>query len=108
MDMGWTGIFMETPVGQRNVREILEKEFYPGVKIVKVGQETAWGIVDSEISPHLKNLIVCILWRSEEGEFRYKEMDETMGPFFYDVPQCLLDLPCEHASNEWRDKARRA
>lgn len=41
--------------------------------------------------------------------FGYKDMDETMGPYYHDCPARILDLltPTESAyANEWRAKCR--
>ena len=41
--------------------------------------------------------------------FGHKEIDETMGPFYYDCPKSILDLlaPTENVSaNEWRKYCR--
>lgn len=49
---------------------------------------------------------------SDYVEFYYKEMDESLGPFYYDMPARMLDLLDELAPNPtgqakgWRDACR--
>ena len=40
----------------------------------------------------------------------YKDMDETMGPYYYDCPKAILDMltPTDNdTANEWREACRR-
>jgi len=42
-----------------------------------------------------------------DGEFGYKDMDETMGPFYYDCPNTILKLlsPTDNEyAKTWREK----
>ena len=48
---------------------------------------------------------VVVLTSMRDGMFCYKDMDETMGPFYYDCPTSILKLltPTENeTANKWR------
>ena len=48
-----------------------------------------------------------ILTQTQNGEFFYKDMDETVGPYNYNCPESILKLlsPTENKlANEWREK----
>lgn len=47
--------------------------------------------------------------RENYFNFGYKDMDETMGPYSYDCPACILDLLTEtenEYAKKWREKCR--
>jgi len=49
------------------------------------------------------------LTNTRNGEFSYKDMDETCGPCYYDCPESILKLLTSTESewaNEWRAKCR--
>lgn len=53
--------------------------------------------------------IVCDLLRYVDGEWGYKDMEESMHPYFYSCPLKYLDLvPIEQYGGhaEWRDLVR--
>ena len=55
-------------------------------------------------------ILCCLLERSPDG-WGYKDMDETMGPCYYDCPLQFLDLASPpptpgYYSPEWREKVR--
>lgn len=53
--------------------------------------------------------IVCDLLRYEQGAWGYKDMDESMHPFYYSCPLKYLDLvPLEQfgGNAEWRNLVR--
>lgn len=48
---------------------------------------------------------LIVLTDARNGEFAYKDMDETMGPFYYDCPNSILRLltPTKNErANNWR------
>lgn len=74
--------------------------FYAAVEQVnkETGERQVWAAV-----------IKVTQTRGEFG-FCYKDMDETMGPYYYDCPAKILDLltPTESEyANEWRARCRR-
>ena len=113
--MGWTGVYTAMPRTINAVREFLEEEL--DVKIVSMKFGRAWGIItektiknrwpkDGKDRSYLINLIVCILWRQTAAEIMYKDMDESVGPFYYDIPMKWINLPCKVANQKWREKVR--
>jgi hypothetical protein len=56
-----------------------------------------------------ENWIACNLleyWRKPCEGWAYKDMDESMGPFYYSCPLGYLDLAPEKNA-EWREKVRK-
>lgn len=50
-----------------------------------------------------KNVIFCYLLSKNEGEWGYKDMSESCGPFQYNCPLKFLKM-APVADQEWRDK----
>lgn len=53
--------------------------------------------------------IACDLLRCQQGEWGYKDMEESMHPYFYSCPLKYLDLvPIEQygGNSEWRELVR--
>lgn len=66
-------------------------------------------VKDGQSSEPEQRWISCDLLRCEAGEWGYKDMEESIHPFFYSCPRGYLDLvPIEkyggHA--EWRELVR--
>lgn len=59
------------------------------------------------LAPDLKGQvrIFFFLLKKSDGCWAYKDMDESMGPFYYDVPLDWLEKALE-VSPEWREKVR--
>lgn len=87
------------------------------------GQYGKWEVLKSSIKgsvyyaavrktrPSGESHVFCAICLTavEKGEFYYKDMDESMGPGYYDCPASILDLlsPTENKSAlEWRQKCR--
>jgi len=76
--------------------------YYAAVEEIRDGERTVFAAV-------------CITGGADRYDpyfnFSYKDMDETMGPGYYDCPKGILDLltptDSEYA-NEWRRKCREA
>jgi hypothetical protein len=57
---------------------------------------------------------VVVLTSRKRGEFGYKDMDESMGPYYYDMPLRMLDQlealaplrPDDINAQAWRDRVR--
>lgn len=58
-----------------------------------------WTVEEFEGTP----FIALYLLRTERGRAGYKDMTESMHPYYYDCPLSLLDK-APAASKEWRDK----
>ena len=53
--------------------------------------------------------ITCYLLKKTNGHWGYKDMDETVGPFYYSCPLSYLDAagdPSNELSARWRKKVR--
>jgi hypothetical protein len=58
-----------------------------------------------ERGPSDTPIICCYLLATKKGRAGYKDLTESMEPYYYDCPLALLDLaPVAHES--WRDKVR--
>ena len=104
--MGWTGIdmYMATP---KDRQRYLDDQFnYKDNRVIKSTMRgtTYYAVINS---PKYGNFAVVCLTKYSRGEFAYKDMDETMGPYAYDFPVSWLKLlsPTDNKyANEWRKK----
>jgi len=58
-----------------------------------------------------KKSIFVFLINKEGGEWGYKDMHESMGPYYYEVPLKMLkaaDPPENETAQNWREKVRKA
>ena len=58
-----------------------------------------------------KKSIFVFLINKEGGEWGYKDMHESMGPYYYEVPLKMLkaaDPPQNETAQNWREKVRKA
>jgi len=66
---------------------------------------------DGERDPAWPAFIGCYLLECQLGYgWGYKDMDETMGPYYYTCPVSYLDLagePRNDAARKWREQVRR-
>ena len=74
--------------------------YYAAIKRTKFATET-------EPEQSLVFAIVCLTSTNMKDyhSFSYKDMDESMGPYYYDCPKSILDLlsPTDNESaNQWR------
>jgi len=77
------------------------------------GESVLWAV--HELGPEHKEspglrFIVCYLIGHDRGLYGYKEMGETMGPFYYSCPLSFLDMvPEPEGENvkEWRERVRK-
>lgn len=57
-----------------------------------------------------KKLIVLCLIQKSEGQYGYKDIDETMGPYYYDCPLSFIkeaDEPYNDSARNWREKVKK-
>jgi hypothetical protein len=107
--MGWTGEHGNGPGrSAEDLKAYFEKEF--GLPIVKgaVRGGVYYAAVQSARKPGCVFGLV-VLMETSDGEFRYKEMSEEMGPYYFDCPESVLDelTPTEDKTAEtWRAKCR--
>jgi len=50
--------------------------------------------------------ILCDLLGKNDGDWGYKGMDESMGPYYYSCPLPYLDMVPQVADANWREKVR--
>lgn len=115
--MGWS--YSHKPKGQ-TVRSFLEERFNC------VNDTGSWKILDCKSSIHEAYLalevihtgkerrvigVVCLLGYDKKSDynFGFKEMDESMGPYYFNCPASILDklTPTDNdQSLKWRAKCR--
>lgn len=115
--MGWTGI----PGNYRNesMKEAFEKVIVHGdYKDVCVDYavrgNTAYMVIEyvkKETHERVRTIVVFLL-RKSMYEFTYKDMDESMGPYYYDCPMRLLKKvegfePINENARKWREEVKR-
>lgn len=115
--MGWTSYPL--PYGENTDSELKNKlrngwtddsrEFpYMTVKSSGHGDRVLYGAVKN---PDGTVWAAVFLGKTENGEFVYKDMDETVGPCYYDAPAKLLKMltPTDNKiANAWRDQCWKA
>lgn len=72
---------------------LIGNTYYAAMRSAKTGQ--VWALV--------------VLVDFSNNEFGYKDMDETMGPCYYDCPISILNLLSQTTNQfalEWREKCR--
>lgn len=107
--MGWTSYFAtHYKNGKLDKKAELDEEFSShNQKILKsqmVGS-TYFAAIQNEFTK--ETWAAIILTRTQNGEFFYKDMDETVGPYNYNCPKAILKVlsPTENKlANEWREK----
>lgn len=115
--MGWTYTYKPKNV---SVRQFFEERFNYNEDDGKYGKIIDCAVVNLrtayiayEIGDALGKreviAIVCALdyKPNDYYNFGYKDMDESMGPYYYDCPERILKLltPTEHEwAKEWREK----
>ena len=115
--MGWTGI----QYFGGNRKEILQNEFFHETESVRqelidcsLRGSTIYGIyrhTDKQTGKQDHEGIV-ILTSLKDGWLSYKEMGESVGPYYFNPPISLLDKldalgePCNEFAREWRTKCR--
>lgn len=109
--MGWTYSYGCTEKSQ--IRDEILRDFrnasYTVLRHATVGNHL-WLAIDkrpADGSAPQRAIVLCLLTK-RDGIWGYKDMDETMGPYYYDCPLSLLALfpaPSPDAG-AWRDQVR--
>jgi len=108
--VGWT--FTQKSKGL-SIKEFFEKEFNgTSGKVLDCASRLHEAYLAYEISPGEVIGIVCALqYRPYDYyNFGYKDMDENMGPYFYNCPKRILELLTPTTSKyakEWRRRCWR-
>lgn len=109
--MGWTGIYLDKD--SFNARSFFSQEFGSNTEILQMAKYGSTYYFKLRTTP--KNgdkpltyaLVALTSWR--DGQFCYKDMDETCGPC--EVKGCPLSIlegldPPEGYAKSWRDRVR--
>lgn len=116
--MGWTG--SQKGVGI-SIADYLraetnccnDKASHEVIDIVVKGCSAAYAAVrytnNETGQSYVYGLVYALRYDRKNDYLCYKDMDETMGPFFYDCPEHILNLLTPTKNEEaksWRDKCR--
>jgi len=117
--MGWTSYWAKEYKNgkvdiiaevENNLNGENEKGKWTVLKSAKYGS-TVYSAVEylNKETNERKVFATIFLTNTRNGEFSYKDMDESCGPYAYDCPESILKLltPTESKwANEWRNKCR--
>lgn len=103
--MGWTTFYVGF---EKNRKELMttELERYGDTKILKCSMRgnVYYAAYSNKAHPENVRAIIC-LTQLKDGDFSYKDMDESMHPYYYDCPKSILKLLTatdNELANEWR------
>jgi hypothetical protein len=102
--MGWTSC--ERWVTKQDViADFLRSDYYGKTIAHHVGGKGLWRVLESTKGEDgtFRRFIAFDLLEKHGGEWSYKDMDESMHPYYYDCPIRFLDM-APVTSQEWRDK----
>lgn len=112
--MGWTVLYRSnSPKNYAEEKKVIQELFQPADKfeIVQMSKNgSVWYVACRMKQVEGQPVFATIIKTStKNGEFGYKDMDETMHPYFYGAPISLIKkltpTDNEHA-NAWRNKVR--
>jgi len=102
--MGWTEYYA---YGEKDKKELMIKDLeqYGTIKVLKSAMvgNVFYGACRAQNSQEIWG-IVC-LTSLKNGYFAYKDMDETMHPYYYDCPVSIINMltPTNNEqANKWR------
>lgn len=106
--MGWTtpyGMSTKKQITDMLIRDLTGSGTHKVLKTATVGN-CFW--VAMHTVTH-GSFIVLYLLEKHKGEYSYKDMDETMHPYYYNCPLSLLDLTTTPTNEElpWRKEVRK-
>lgn len=104
--MGWT--FVPKKYGQ-TVKDFFSEQFNSeSGKVIACYSKLNVAYIAYETKQKEVIALVCMISR-KGGYFGYKDMDETMEPFYYDAPAKLLDIltpTTNELALKWRKKCQ--
>lgn len=105
--MGWTGVY-NGRMTSKEKKEYLDKEYtFKDNVVIKSAMVGSTYYCAVRKSNGVVWAGVCLTQMHRDGEFRYKDMDETEGPYAWDCPIGILSLltPTEYEyAKDWRKK----
>lgn len=110
--MGWTfphGASRSDVINELTAEQHTDRRTFRTLRKCFRGN-TMYALHESEPveGPTVRFLVVYLLQRSQ-GDWGYKDMDESMEPYYYDCPVSYLDAATEPASEharKWRAEVR--
>lgn len=104
--MGW--LYSSSWKSQKDVEKHILGSIAEGYKCLDTSSR-AGELYAAIQRPDGEVFILTILIRSSGGEFGYKDIEEDMGPLYYNCPERLLQLSTmqDATSVEWREKCRK-
>lgn len=106
--MGWT--FMGRPQDVRaELRELYQSQFTQVIDDAVIGRTYYCAVEVNKPGKPREVYAGVALYSLKGGEFGYKEMDESMGPYYFECPIRILDKltpPTSSYAAEWRNKCR--
>ncbi len=100
--MGWLFGYRNTTDIKNDVNAMRGSLTLVDQKVTNYGRHI-WSLYETQVGERFINLDLC---RKTDGEWGYKDMDESMGPFCYDCPLDLIRKagPTKHhTAQTWRD-----
>lgn len=120
--MGWTGIQYRgenshTTFTRQDAIELIRSQFYDYelacIHLKQANDNVEHNViytVQRKLYGNGKIFIGVVLVDIEDGELLYKEMDETVGPSYYDCPIKFFDFvkePPNELAKNWREQVRK-
>ena len=111
--MGWTSYYVGTEMtAKERQRELDDMNNMGDFKVLKSAMRGSTYYAAIERTNGEKRMVFAVvtLTSCRDGEFAYKDMDESEHPYYYDCPKGILDLltptDCKSA-NKWRENCRK-
>ena len=97
--MGWTSSSYWTH--KQDVVNAILADYKASIITYKVNGNEMWAVMNGafDTNPPIPYLAVFVLEKSQ-GMWAYKEMDESMHPYYYNCPDAFLLVPV--ANEAWR------
>lgn len=105
--MGWTILYNKPTNAKQYMDSLFTSTYLEVLDSAIVNVREYYAAVKSTQTDSVA-AVVCML-ETSHGEFRYKDMDETMGPLYHNCPARILDklTPTDSMiANQWRITCR--
>ena len=109
--MGWLYGWNSKQELVKHLEDLEENANYTIVKSTTIGNHW-WAVIEGKPGSSLEGerLAVLCLLGSHDREWGYKDMDETMGPYYYDCPISYLSMltePRNDSARAWREQVKK-
>lgn len=105
--MGWT--FIDRCRSKQDIIDTITNDLKGDSNVsashMTVVGKCLWALCDIKKENNAKAIILFLLDK-QDGSWGYKDMDESMGPFFYSCPLKYLPLATIGVKEEWRQNVR--